>query len=307
MDKDLNSIEDDLVKIRDLALKSILFEVLITPKPGLVDRLDSGIHGDMNIYTFAASASTLPFYLLSFLKIGYSHSGSQEDLFTKLRKEGQRAEKAMFSETDNINTHKGMIFIFATVLGAIGFLKKEKKEITKENLAITIKELVQKNLNQDLADIKQLNNKFSTAGEKLYSTQGIRGIRGEALAGFSKILNDAVDFFLEIERNNPKISLNDQLVNLFLFVVTKIEDTNMIKKCGLAVYRQIIAEIKDFLANNLYNSLDESSLLKFKKIETRILKNNLSPGGSADMTALAIFFIQLFHGKLINKLTREYL
>lgn len=39
-------------KIIDLAIKALIYEVSITPKPGLVSKTSLGSHKDMNFYTF---------------------------------------------------------------------------------------------------------------------------------------------------------------------------------------------------------------------------------------------------------------
>lgn len=49
----------DRQRIAALALKATLDEVCTTPKPGLVDRNNSGSHRDMDMFTFMASAAAL--------------------------------------------------------------------------------------------------------------------------------------------------------------------------------------------------------------------------------------------------------
>lgn len=46
-------------RIAALATQSLLYEVSVTPKPGLVDRANNGSHPDMDFYTFLRSAATL--------------------------------------------------------------------------------------------------------------------------------------------------------------------------------------------------------------------------------------------------------
>ena len=40
------------IYISKVAIKSLLYEVTASPKPGLVDRFNSGAHRDMDIFTF---------------------------------------------------------------------------------------------------------------------------------------------------------------------------------------------------------------------------------------------------------------
>ena len=53
-----------------LAARALREEVCATPKPGLVDRYDSGAHTDMNLDTFLKSAHALEPYLTQFANIG---------------------------------------------------------------------------------------------------------------------------------------------------------------------------------------------------------------------------------------------
>ena len=49
----------DAQTVAGLACRSLLYEVCVTPKPGLVDRKNSGSHRDMDIFTFLNSTSVL--------------------------------------------------------------------------------------------------------------------------------------------------------------------------------------------------------------------------------------------------------
>ncbi len=54
-----------LTSISQLALKALLYEVSLSPKPGLVDRFDNGAHDDMSFMTFIDSMIALsPFFRL---------------------------------------------------------------------------------------------------------------------------------------------------------------------------------------------------------------------------------------------------
>lgn len=51
-----------LTSISQLALKALLYEVSLSPKPGLVDRFDNGAHDDMSFMTFIDSMIALSFF-----------------------------------------------------------------------------------------------------------------------------------------------------------------------------------------------------------------------------------------------------
>lgn len=61
---------EDRNAVASLAVRSLLYEVCVTPKPGLVDREDSGSHTDMDIFTFLSSASALWSYFAQCAETG---------------------------------------------------------------------------------------------------------------------------------------------------------------------------------------------------------------------------------------------
>ena len=62
-------LEDSQTAAR-LATQALLYEVATTPKPGLVDRENSGSHRDMDFFTFQASAAALQPYFAQCVRIG---------------------------------------------------------------------------------------------------------------------------------------------------------------------------------------------------------------------------------------------
>lgn len=57
-------------KIVDAALKAMLYEVTVNPKPGLVDPVTNGSHHDMNVFTFIDSTLSLRSYFEAVVKCG---------------------------------------------------------------------------------------------------------------------------------------------------------------------------------------------------------------------------------------------
>ena len=65
-----------------LACQALLYEVAATPKPGLVDRENSGSHRDMDFFTFQASAAALYPYFAQCTRIGRAE-GKLKSGFTR--------------------------------------------------------------------------------------------------------------------------------------------------------------------------------------------------------------------------------
>ena len=104
--------ERDFAKkiVEESANFGLLEEVWTTPKPGLVDRRDSGSHKDMDYVTFKRSIKAIVPYIVEMARTGLSFEGREEELFLVVREIGKSAEKAMLYATEGVNTHKGAIF-----------------------------------------------------------------------------------------------------------------------------------------------------------------------------------------------------
>lgn len=61
------------------AEKSLFYEALATPKAGLVDRLDTGAHSDMNIYSFVDSSLALGPSLRKFIEAGMASASANRE------------------------------------------------------------------------------------------------------------------------------------------------------------------------------------------------------------------------------------
>lgn len=278
-------------KYANYAQKALLYEVLLSPKPGLVDRFDSGSHNDMNIYTFVEAIGALTPYFTKYLLLGFHHEGSEKELFNQARIVGQEAEEAMMKATNGVNTHKGANFTFALVLSATGYLLKEKPSdfiFTEEEtnkLFQYISKMTAGLASNDFKDLEQKEN--LSYGEKLFKKYGITGIRGVAENGYPVITNHAMPYL----RKNLKEHPNHEEVLLYLLalIMSESEDTNLIHRGGISAYRTVQSEMKEIYERNTPSSIVET----FQKYNKILIERHLSPGGAADLLALSIYMAQV--------------
>ena len=101
---------------------------MLTPKPGLVDCMNSGAHSDMNYFTFVESTKALTPFFKQYVQLGMEHQGNLQQLFMNARQMGVRAEQAMLQATKRVNTHKGANYSYATILTALGYYLKQYPE-----------------------------------------------------------------------------------------------------------------------------------------------------------------------------------
>ena len=249
--------------ITNLVYKALIKEVELTPKPGLVDKNNSGSHKDMDIHTFYASAKAIKPFIVKFLKCGNN--------FNCLRAVGLECEKEMFKATKGINTHKGMIFSLAVICGAIGSVGSTCLKTLQNEIKYICKDLIQNDLGKPLH--------VKTHGEKFYIQTNCAGIRGEAQQGYPTIFEQSLPFYKQKENEyGEEIAL--KLTLLLLMSVT--EDSTVFARGGLEGLNFVQKEAKKFLhVNNL--TLLEKNLKEFDDI---LIAKNLSTGGSADLLGL---------------------
>src|SRR5208282_4492455 len=94
-------VNDAMCKLlSDYAFEALLSELMLTPKPGLVDRRNSGAHHDMDLDTFLTSAQVLSKYFPRFVQIGYDSAHVEPGEFLALaRSIGLSCEQEMFEAT----------------------------------------------------------------------------------------------------------------------------------------------------------------------------------------------------------------
>lgn len=279
------------------AVRALLYEVSATPKPGLVDRRNSGSHKDMDFFTFLDSSAALIPWFRDFFCIGWDYCPeSDEQLFSRLRFAGQEAENRMFAATAGVNTHKGLIFASAIILGALG--RVYAMENGPADMASVLS--VCRRLGAcALGDFKQKETELSlprseTAGECFHASYGITGARGEAAAGFPSALTyglPALKHWLA-----KGFSLNDSAVLALVSMLSQVTDTNMIHRGGMELAEKSKKEAGVLLSEITPDTFRE----KLTALDLSYIEKNLSPGGCADLLAVSLMFLFLENAGMVS-------
>lgn len=270
--------------LASIATRALLYEVSASPKPGLVDQMNTGSHQDMDIHTFEASALALLPYFRQFVEEGVAFAKGDKPLpalFPPLRPLGIQAELAMLEATKGVNTHKGIIFSMGIFLATLGYLYGKQIPYSRPVFRETLMEL-----SQDLAkDFQTMTLETAvTHGELLYVHHGIRGIRGEALEGYPALFQVALPQLAQsLEEGN---SLNDSGVIALLHILKETQDSNVIHRANYETMLRVQEEIKGFFTKepNTQEKLDY-----VRQLDQSFIQENISPGGSADLLALTYF------------------
>lgn len=289
-------MNSDLKAIAILAYQSLIAEVQLAPKPGLVDPESNGAHDDMDYPLFLKSIAALKAYLLAYIEAGYQ-STSDQQLFLTLRQIGQDAEKQMLLATSQINTHKGANFSYAFILGAIGRAGQTLtlSKLVEQNFKPVFK--IIRNMTKGLVsrDFSQITDKTQLSyGEQLYVEYGFTGIRGEAEAGYPSLEYVALPT-LQKYRMLPE---DDRHLLLMLTLMTEVQDMNLVHRGGIDGWQMV-----QKVAAEILQETDDMVLVrrKLRQFDAQLIEAHLSPGGTADLLSLGIFLERLKYSMATQK------
>ncbi|HMK44185.1 MAG TPA: triphosphoribosyl-dephospho-CoA synthase CitG [Dissulfurispiraceae bacterium] len=275
-------------KIAQSALRSMLYEVAATPKPGLVDRANAGAHQDMDYFSFMASSSVLVFFFQECAQLGAKYAAEESlDLFPALREAGLRAEKEMFAATGGVNTHKGLVFSLGIISAAAACCMTSEDRTTKllDRICAKSGAITRGICERDFASVHLKERR--TNGETLHLLHGFKGIRGEVEQGFPTVVEYAFPA-LNACRAQRILDFNDSLVQVLMVLLSVTEDTNIAARCG----KDAICEVRRFArealdCGGMYTSEGRRMIHEMDRI---FIERNVSPGGSADLLAVTIMF-----------------
>lgn len=246
-------------------------ELELTPKPGLVDRDNNGAHTDMDhaLMSLSIDALTPVFTLLAALA-----GGGEMPTPSLVKAVGMQGEMQMMATTGGVNTHRGALFSIGLAVTATSRLIAKKQRISTD----AIMEIV-----SDLA--KGFPRPGNTHGAEVTKRYGIPGALDAARSGYPEAVAVA--------------SISDPY-RMLLKLMSTVEDSNIYHRCGA----ETAAEVK-MLAQNALALPDESLPTALKKMDADFISRRISPGGAADMLALAFFLQSVTSGDAADAIGEE--
>ncbi|ASP28336.1 triphosphoribosyl-dephospho-CoA synthase [Spiroplasma corruscae] len=260
-------------KVLNNALKSIKTEITFYPCLGLVSKKNSGSHNDMNYKTFLKSYKILKQYLKEI-----NNKFNTIKNFENLKNIGLKYEIEMFKKTNNINTHKGLIFALGIFYYC--YITYNKKY---NNLKNYIKSFCK---TLDNFDYKNIN----TYGSKLYLKYKVKSARHVACDGYSVVFD--IYSFYKKKIKDLKLKHNYKLFFLLIKCCLEIDDTTLINKIGFNNYNKIKTKMNNILLLIDRDKFDKKFYLEIKEFNDYSIHRNISPGGAADILVLVLFLIK---------------
>jgi len=261
-----------LGRLASLCLK---LEVETHPKPGLVSYIDNGAHSDMDAELLCRSADTLtPFFR------DLAVAGAEGARMSRLRAIGVAAERAMLAATAGVNTHRGAIFGLGLLCAAAGFR-------SALGLRKTLGDVVSQRWGDDILSGPISLRSHGAVAARRY---GAGGARAEAADGFPSVYDIALPA-LRAARTRAPDDEEAVRIQACMTLIANVADTNLLHRGGPEGLRFAQASASAFLAAGGVGPAGWRT--RAVDIHHAFVARNLSPGGSADLLAMALFVDRL--------------
>jgi triphosphoribosyl-dephospho-CoA synthase len=257
--------------LASLAVRALIEEAELTPKPALVDQHGPGAHTDLSLMLMKCSAHCLrpSFELMALASFRQIPSQSlREDLGAI----GRWAEHSMLLTTGGANTHRGAIWTLGLLVSAAAM-----EANSPDAVAYRARQLAGL---PDWSATKQQSN-----GSRVIQHYKVSGARGEAQAGFPHVITIGLPI---LHRSRQDGSSETQArLDALLAIMASLDDTCLLHRGGFAALNRAQTGAAAVLAAGGTATVQGWELLQ--RLDRDLLALNASPGGSADLLAATLF------------------
>ncbi|MER5646368.1 triphosphoribosyl-dephospho-CoA synthase [Streptosporangium sp. NPDC002524] len=254
-----------------LAVRALRREACLSPKPGLADRRGRGAHDDLDLPLLLASARALRPTFRSLAEAA-ERTAFGIGLREELGRLGRAGEAAMLRATRGVNTHRGALWALGLLVAtAAGAADAREAAVRAARLAA-------------LPD-RHLPAGAPSHGERARRRYGASGARGEAEAAFPHVVGVALPWL----RRARAAGAAEEVARLdaLLAVMSLLDDTCVLHRGGLDGLRVVRSGAERVLAEGGSGTARGRAALA--ELDERCAARRLSPGGSADLLAAALF------------------
>ena len=259
-----SSRPSELERLAVALARGASMELYLTPKPGLVDRLDNGSHPDLSVPLMEQSIGIVNDYLREIVV-----SLRADEPFICQRDIAIRAERRLYDELGT-NTHKGYIFLSGMLL------------IARHHAAMPDETCVRESLSTISRAFFDTAGHTDSNGEKARRKYHAGGIVSEAVGGYPSLFDAALPAFRAAFARHECVTT--AAFAMMARLMQCVDDTTTLHRAGPdglrriredgRVLERLIADRGDFLG--FLGLLNED----YKAL-------NLTIGGVADMLGVA--------------------
>ncbi|WP_165005668.1 MULTISPECIES: triphosphoribosyl-dephospho-CoA synthase MdcB [unclassified Enterococcus] len=260
-------------QLASLVEEALIAEVTLSPKPGLVDALDTGAHSDMDVALFLKSARTLTPFFEKMAQAAWLHPIDQ-NLREAIAEIGREAEHAMLTATNGVNTHKGAIW-------AMGLLISVTAQKISDEQSFSVTEVLEDVSKLAAFPDTKYRAKKATHGHKVKKKYGVNGAYEEAVLGYPHI-KLALEATKKLKTDSP---VQKQL-HILLVLMSSLDDTCVLHRSDqeTLIEMQTLAHAA---SRSMLPNRDFTKLLDFCQ------SKQISPGGSADLLSASLFLLEV--------------
>jgi triphosphoribosyl-dephospho-CoA synthase len=264
------------LQLADLAVDVLKAEAMLTPKPALVDARGPGAHRDLDLSAMLKSAGSLHG---TFLNMATAAAGREPDqaLREQLARIGRAGERCMFAATQGSNAHRGAIWVLGLLVAARA-IQGEAGPRETASLA---------------ARIAAFPDRYGPAqdshGARVCRRYGVRGARGEAVAGFPHVVDVGLPAMWAARAKGADETC--ARLDALMAIMATLDDTCLLHRGGLPALEAAQRGARDTLmAGGSSSAAGRRALLR---LDAELVERNASPGGCADLLAACIFLDRL--------------
>jgi triphosphoribosyl-dephospho-CoA synthase len=274
------------LQLADLAVEVLAAEAMLTPKPALVDGRGSGVHRDLDLPAMLKSASSLHGTFLN-MAAAAAAAGREPNqaLREQLARIGRSGERCMFAATGGSNAHRGAIWVLGLLVAARAIQGDESLRGETGPRA----ETGPRDTAALAARIAAFPDRYTPAqdshGARACRRYGVRGARGEAVAGFPHVIDVGLPAMWAARAKGADETC--ARLDALMAIMATLDDTCLLHRGGLSALRAAQRGARDTLmAGGSSSAAGRRALLR---LDAELVKRNASPGGCADLLAACIF------------------
>ena len=261
-----------LEKLASALVSGATMELYLTPKPGLVDCIDSGSHADLSLALMEQSIRHVADYLdemaLS-LKI--------DEAFASQQSIAIRAERRLFDELGT-NTHKGYLFLSGMLLIASWQARSLDEQPLRQKLSMLAKTFFR--ASESIVSLP------CSHGQAVRRKFNAGGIVQEAIDGYPSLFDTALPAYRAVrEQGGCKDTASFAMLARLMQVV---DDTTTLHRGGLAGLARIKRDGRRLERIIAQGEDCRPFLIELNRLYVRM---NLTIGGVADMLGIGYGYL----------------
>ena len=256
-----------------LAVRALIEEADLTPKPGLVDQRGCGAHADLNLDLMHRSACSLFPYFRAMAGASGGKVPSVE-LRKQLASIGRDGECAMYAATGGSNSHKGAIWALGLLVSAAVLCSGTPEPLAIASMAGSIARF---------PDSRTLQ--MDANGIRVQQKYGVNGARGEAQEGFPHVVRIGLPALLKARSQG--MPENNAKLDALVAIMAELDDTCLLHRGGMRALNAAKQGARLVLHEGGTSTTRGLNMLF--QLDAELLKLNASPGGSADLLAATLF------------------